>query len=129
MIHLKPMSVEAFEKFKTESQSTYATNLASVEIISYEDALKNASEQFDKLVPNGTATPGQSFFDVVETRSGDSIGFLWLGFQTRFGRKVASINDISIAPANRGKGFGKALMKLVEAEAHRCAAVLLMAIR
>lgn len=117
------MSVDAFEKFKMESQSAYATNLAAVEVITYEEALKNASEQFDKLVPNGNATPGQSFFDVVETNSGESIGFLWLGFQTRFGRKVASINDITIASANRGKGFGKALMKLVEDEARRCAAV------
>lgn len=123
MIHLKPMSVETFEKFKAESQSAYATNLAAVEVIPFEEALKNASEQFDKLVPNGTATPGQSFFDVIETNSGDSIGFLWLGFQNRFGRKVASINDISIVSKNRGKGFGKALMKLVEDEARKCAAV------
>ena len=117
------MSVEAFEKFKTESQSAYAANLASAELIPYDEALKNASEQFDKLVPSGTSTPGQSFFDVIETSSGDSIGFLWIGFQTRFGRKVASINDIGIATKNRGKGFGKALMKLVEDEARKVAAV------
>lgn len=116
------MSVETFEKFKTESQSTYATNLAAVEVIPYDEALKNASEQFDKLVPNGTATSGQAFFDVIESSSDQSIGFLWLGFQTRFGRKIASINDISIAPKNRGKGFGKALMKLVEEEAQKAGA-------
>ena len=74
-------------------------------------------------MPNGTETSGQTFFDVIETISGDSIGFLWLGFQTRFGRKIASINDINIASANRGKGVGKALMKLVEDEARRCATV------
>ncbi len=122
MIQLKPMSVEAFEKFKKDSQSAYATNLAAVEVIPYEEALQNASEQFNKLVPLGTATTGQSFFDVIESSSSNSIGFLWLGFQTRFGRKVASINDISIAPANRGKGFGKKLMKLVEEEAHKAEA-------
>lgn len=127
MIQLKLMSFEAFEKFKTESQSAYATNLAAVEVIPFEEALKNASEQFDKLVPNGAATPGQSFFDVIESSSSNSIGFLWLGFlwlgfQTRFGRKIASINDISIASEKRGKGFGKALMKLVEEEARKAEA-------
>ncbi len=123
MIHLKPMSVEAFEKFKTESQSTYAAHLAAVEVIPYEEALKNASEQFDKLVPSGTETPGQSFFDVIESSSGESIGFLWLGFQTRFGRKITSINDIGIDRKKRGKGLGKALMKLVEDEARKVSAV------
>lgn len=119
MIHLKAMSIETFEKFKRESQLAYATNLASVEIIPLEEALRSASEQFDKLVPNGTSTPDQSFFDVIESSSGDQIGFLWLGFQNRFGRKVASINDINIAPKSRGKGFGKLLMRLIEDEAKK----------
>lgn len=122
MIHLKPMSTKAFEKFKIESQSTYASYLASVEIIPFEEALKYASEQFDKLVPNGIATANQLFFDAFETSSSKPIGFLWLGFQNRFGRTVASINDITIKPENRGKGFGKALMKLVEVEAQRAGA-------
>lgn len=122
MIHLKPMSTESFEKFKMESQSAYASFLATVESIPLTEAMKHTSDQFDKLVPNGLATIDQSFFDVVETRSKRQIGFLWLGFQQRFGRKVASINDITINPANRGMGFGKALMKLAEEEARRAGA-------
>lgn len=52
MIFLKPMSAETFESFKRDSQAAYATNLSSVEDIPLEVALKSASEQFDKLVPN-----------------------------------------------------------------------------
>lgn len=82
-------------------------------------ALKNASEQFNKLVPTGTDTHGQSFFDVLETGSGEPVGYLWLGTQNRFDRKVVSINDITIIPAYRGLGLGKSLMKLVEQEARK----------
>lgn len=117
------MSIEAFENFKRDSQSTYATNLAQVEDIPIETALKSASEQFDKLVSNGIETSGQLFFDVLDTNSDKSVGYLWLGIQNRFGRKVVSINDISIASAHRGKGFGKSLMKLVEEEALKAGAV------
>lgn len=123
MIFLKSMSAETFDSFKRESQAAYATNLSSVEDIPLEVALKCASEQFDKLVPNGIATPGQSFFDVIETASGKPVGFLWLGVQNRFGRKVVSINDITIDSSYRGRGLGKALMKLVEEESRKVEAV------
>jgi len=122
MIHLKKMSDETFAKFKTDSQASYSAHLAAVETVPIEEALRNAAEQFGKLVPQGLNTAGQTFFDVIETASGENIGFLWLGLQQKFGRKVASINDIQISPAKRGKGFGKALMKLVEEESLRAGA-------
>jgi ribosomal protein S18 acetylase RimI-like enzyme len=116
VIYLKPMSVEAFAKFKLESQSTYANYIATQEKISTAEALNYASEQFDKLVPDGITTANQKFFEVIETNADEPIGFLWLGFQNKFGRNVVSINDINIRSADRGKGFGKALIKLVEEE-------------
>jgi ribosomal protein S18 acetylase RimI-like enzyme len=119
MIFLKPMSAESFESFKRDSQTAYATNLASVEDVPLEVALKSAAEQFDKLVPNGTDTQGQSFFDVLETGSDKPVGYLWLRIQNRFDRKVVSINDINIASAYRGRGLGKALMKLIEEETRK----------
>ena len=95
------------------------TNLASVEDITYEVALKSTSEQFDKLVPNGTNTPAQSFFDVLETGSDKPVGNLWLGIQNRFDRKVVFIYDITVAYAYRGRGLGKSLMGLVEQESRK----------
>jgi ribosomal protein S18 acetylase RimI-like enzyme len=116
------MSPESFEEFKLKSQTGYAHDLARVEEISLDMALKNAAEQFNKLVSGGTATPDHLFFDVVDQQSNQTIGFLWLGFQIRFGRKIASINDISIHESSRGKGFGKNLMKRVEEEALKAGA-------
>lgn len=116
------MSAETFESFKRDSQTAYATNLSAVEEIPTEVALKSASEQFDKLVPNGPDTTEQSFFDVLETGSGKPIGYLWLGTQNRFGRKVVSINDITIKANYRGRGRGKILMKLVEEESRKIGA-------
>ena len=108
------MTALTFEGFKKDSQANYASELARVEDIPLEEALSSTSEQFQKLAPNGTETVGQSFFDVFETQSNELIGFLWLGFQNRFGRKVASINDIAIHETYRGRGFGKALLTLAE---------------
>ncbi|MBK7891943.1 MAG: GNAT family N-acetyltransferase [Bdellovibrionales bacterium] len=122
MTFLKPMTVETFERFKQISQSAYAASLASVEDIPLEVAARYASEQFDKLVPNGTDTSGQSFFDVLEKNFDKPVGNLWLGTQNRFGRKVVSINDITIKSTYRGRGLGKSLMKLVEKESRKIGA-------
>ncbi len=122
MIFLRPMTVETFERFKQISQSAYAASLASVEDIPLEVAARYASEQFDKLVPNGTDTSGQSFFDVLEKNFDKPVGNLWLGTQNRFGRKVVSINDITIKSTYRGRGLGKSLMKLVEKESRKIGA-------
>jgi hypothetical protein len=59
------------------SQASYAANFARVEEIPFEEALTNASEQFQKLVPDGAETVGQSFFDVFDEQSSQKIGFIW----------------------------------------------------
>lgn len=125
MISLKSMTKPSFEGFKKISQSGYASRLARVEEIPYELALQSASEQFQKLVPDGTQTSDQFFFDVFENQSGRVIGFLWLGLQTRFGRRIATINDILIQEKFRGKGYGKELIKLAEKEARLAGAIRL----
>ncbi len=117
------MTTSEFEEFKIKSQSTYAADLAKAEDISIEDASKHTYEQFKKLVPDGIKTSGQLFFQVVKKDSQQSLGYLWLGFQNRFGRKVISINDIAINTTYRRQGFGKLLMELVEQEAKRHEAV------
>ncbi len=84
--------------------------------------MKNVAELFARLVPNGRETPGQLFFEVIEKKSGDSVGYLWLGIQERFGRKVTSINDIIINESRRGEGLGKTQMMCVEQESKKAGA-------
>jgi ribosomal protein S18 acetylase RimI-like enzyme len=117
------MSAQVFEEFKIDSQKTYAAELAKVENISTDEALKYASEQFYKLVPDGIRTQGQLFFDVYSEDSALIVGYLWLGFQNRLSRIIASINDIKIYENHRGRGLGKQLMALVEREAQKAGAV------
>jgi ribosomal protein S18 acetylase RimI-like enzyme len=123
MIVLRPMTPIEFDEFKKNSQHDFATVLASTEHIAISECLKNASEQFDRLVPEGLASSDQYFFKALDETLGEPIGYLWLGVQNRFGRKIMSINDIQVSVINRGKGFGKQLMKLVESEAKKVGAV------
>ncbi len=123
MIALKPMSEAEFESFRIFSQNHFASSVANAEGLAVEESLKNAAELFTRLVPNGLKTPGQLFFEAVDETSGRSIGYLWLGFVERYGRKIASINDIQVNEECRGRGFGKELMMLAEQEARKAGAV------
>jgi ribosomal protein S18 acetylase RimI-like enzyme len=114
MISLKPMNNSEFQEFKTKSQSNYAANLAKVENISIEKALRHAADQFDKHVADGLLGDQQFFYQVLETSTGQPVGYLWLGLQERFGRKVMAINDIMIDSNHRGKRLGNQIMTFVE---------------
>lgn len=119
MIVLKSMSADEFEEFKAFSQDSFASNLAKTEGVSIEAGRKNAGDQFARLVPSGMGTAGQLFFEAVEDSSGNSVGYLWIGIQERFGRKIASINDIHVRNGNRGNGYGREIMRLAEEVAKR----------
>ncbi len=119
MIRLEPMTEKVFEEFKQISQRAYALEFSETENLAFNDTVKIASEQFNKLLPQGHQTSDQFFFEAFNEMNGDSIGYLWLGIQERFGRKITSINHIIIRSDHRGQGWGKALMKAVEAEAKR----------
>jgi ribosomal protein S18 acetylase RimI-like enzyme len=123
MIEIRSMTEAKFEEFKKHSQSSFAGDFAKAQGASVDEALKNASEQFDRLVSSGLQTEGQLFFDVVEQSSGKSVGYLWLGTRQSLGRKIISINDIFINPEMRGRGYGKLLMNLVDTEAKKAKAV------
>ena len=123
MIEIQTMNAARFEGFKKHSQGSFAEDFAKAQGTSVVEALKNASEQFDRLVPAGLSTAGQLFFDVVEQSSGKSIGYLWLGFRQSLGRKIISINDIFVSPETRGRGYGKQLMSIVDSEAKKADAV------
>ncbi len=119
MIYLKPMDQSVFNQFKITSQNEYAKNFATAEGVSLEYGLKNAAEQFSKLVPHGLETPCQLFFEALEEKTDISVGYLWLSNKEHMGRKITSINDIIIHTMHRGRGLGKALMSCVEHEAQK----------
>ncbi len=123
MIQIQPMTESSFDEFKVFSQNIFAEDLANAQSVTSAEALKNAAEQFDRLVPNGLRTPCQLFFDAVEKSTGKPVGYLWLGIKENSNRKIMSINDIFVNENFRGRGYGKMLMNFVDLEAKKTGAV------
>lgn len=118
MINLKLMTAKSFEQFKQDTLN-FAEDLAKAEVISLSEAEANTKEQFDKLAPEGQQTENNYFFDVIDSKSNEIIGYAWLNKAQRFHRQVLSIYDIKINRNYRGLGLGKELMALIEEEAKK----------
>ena len=84
----------------------------------HEDAAREkAARDFPNLLPNGVDTEGQDLYTVVS--DGEPVGVLWLCEREIDGGRVLFIYDVRLHEAQRGKGFGRATMQLVEDEARR----------
>ena len=71
-----------------------------------------------ELLPEGLATPGQLIFRMEA--DGQSVGWLWLARRNpRAEAGVGFVYDIAVDEALRGRGYGRAAMRLAEDEARR----------
>jgi ribosomal protein S18 acetylase RimI-like enzyme len=112
---LRPMRPDEFGDFLEYSNENYARELATHEGVAAEFARQKAEADHAAVVPQGLDTPRQWIF-VVEA-DGERVGVLWLGERDHGGEKQCHIYLIEIDEGHRGRGFGRAAMKLAEAEA------------
>ena len=113
MIHLVPMSDEVYETFRAHSCRGYA--LEKIEAGTWEpaQALQRAETEYDRLLPQGTATPDHYLFSIV-TDDNTPVGTLWFAVADHGAGPIAFVYDIEIAPDQQRNGYGIAAMKALE---------------
>jgi ribosomal protein S18 acetylase RimI-like enzyme len=78
-----------------------------------DEAKALAQKDYEALLPQGLATPGQHLF-TLRSAQGSSVGILWFEARDRDGRRSAFIYDVRIEDGERGKGYGEATMRAFE---------------
>ena len=81
-----------------------------------EQAARQVGNQLRTLLPDGVETPNHSVY-VFEDEDGSAVGQLWIAEERIDGRGSAVRLRLEITQAERGRGFGREAMLLVEAEA------------
>jgi ribosomal protein S18 acetylase RimI-like enzyme len=112
------MVIEEVEAFLDTARAQWVKDLMSGADFDDEAARAKADTDFAAWLPEGAATPGQFPF-VVEDEAGDRVGTVWIVERRRAGRPFCHLLDIRIDPGQRHRGYGRAAMQLVEAEALR----------
>ncbi|CAL9382367.1 GNAT family N-acetyltransferase [Streptomyces werraensis] len=106
----RPMTEEEFGPWQTESSADYAREWARRGVPEAEALAKAAADEA-ALLPDGLATEDM-LLSVLE-HEGAVVGTLWLAVRG----ERAYVYDVETRPAHRGRGHGRSLMLLAEAQA------------
>ena len=109
------MTPEAFARYVEYAVKSYAEAHHKSGDSEPEEALDLAQKEYDRLLPDGLASPNQHLYSVFADGSTDPIGLLWFETRERAGKKSAYIYDIEMKPEARGKGYGTATLRALDA--------------
>jgi ribosomal protein S18 acetylase RimI-like enzyme len=79
-------------------------------------ARRTAVAQTGSLFPGGVPAPGQLVYRVIDD-AGTDVGSLWIGPHTPDRPEAFWVWDVAIDESQRGKGLGRAAMRMAEEEA------------
>lgn len=118
-VSLMTMTQNDFTEYMSHSIKHYADEKIKAGTWTQEEALEKASESFQKLLPQGLASQHHYLYVIVNDENKDKMGWLWYRFNDTDPQSEAFIYDFYIYGEARGKGFGKAALKALDAHARQ----------
>lgn len=111
-VELHPMSADDFESFRQHNVEAYARDLVHARMCHGAVAEATARGEFEDALPDALATPGQELWTATE--QGRAVGSLWIETD---GPELF-IRDLEVAPGDRRRGVGRAIMQTAQRLAH-----------
>ena len=113
-VQLKPLSQEQWDAILETRIPDYAEEQTRSGRWSEEEALEKATEEFDKMLPDGVNTEKHHVHGIVKQDSGESVGYLWYAEREKGGKPCAFICDIKAIEAHRRRGLASAALLALE---------------
>lgn len=117
MITLRKMTQDEYDAWAPESIAYYAAEHVRAGNWSAEEAPEQARKAFDRYLPNGRDTEGHYVCSIVDSSSGEKVGYLWYNVQARKTGTRIFILAFAIDERHRRKGYGAAALKVLATEA------------
>ncbi|WP_395359714.1 GNAT family N-acetyltransferase [Streptomyces sp. YH02] len=122
-VEVRPMTEAEYVTWEARAKEGFARSWID-RGVPEEQARAKAESSHARFLPEGLATPGVAIHVVVA--DGRPAGFLWTGrIELEPGRWAAFVFDIEVDEAQRGRGYGRALMLLAERVAREAGETLL----
>lgn len=102
-----------FARWRETSVREYAADRVKSGYDDKEHSVENAENQLNSLLPDGPKTKGHYLCSVVDERDNQQVGVIWYGEIPSL-KDAIFIYDIRIDEGFRGRGYGKAVLRLVE---------------
>jgi ribosomal protein S18 acetylase RimI-like enzyme len=110
------MTEAQYSAYLDEAIPGFAAEKVAAGQWSQEDALALSRKSFQDLLPQGLDTPDNHLY-AVQDGHGNPVGMLWFGVQSRAGKRIAFVCDVSTRPEHRRKGFATSAFLALEEEA------------
>lgn len=111
-IQFREMREEEYRKFLEVSVTDYSKDLVKAGLSKEEDALKNAKESFNELLPHGRDTKNHNLYVVADNEK--EIGHLWYHKDDNC---MGIIYSFLINEEYRRQGYGRATLHRLDQEA------------
>lgn len=102
----RPMTQAEYPEWLASEKAAYAGDIVRAGALSPEEAVRKSDRDFAKLIPEGLATPDNTF--LVLEAAGEQIGTGWLRHGHLPG--VTYGYSLFVGEEHRGKGYGRAAM-------------------
>ncbi|MFJ5723528.1 GNAT family N-acetyltransferase [Streptomyces sp. NPDC093149] len=111
-VDARPMSAEEFAQWRRTSVDTYAQSWID-RGVPVDQALQKSRSDHARNLPNGIDTAGMLFQVLVV--GGAVVGHVWVSVREgTSGEMTGFVFDVEVGEAYRGRGHGRALMRLAE---------------
>jgi ribosomal protein S18 acetylase RimI-like enzyme len=111
---LRPLRDDELAEWRRRTSAWYEADLVAHAGMNEARARAKAAADASSF-PATASAPGHGIF-VVEDEDGAAVGSVWFHERTSNDRRVAFVYGLEIDPAQRGHGYGRAAMELLEAE-------------
>lgn len=118
---LRPMTPAHFSAFLQSSIPAYAQEKVTSGQWAPSQALQQARQAFDELLPQGLATPHHHLYAIHGGAEGEGVpvGVLWIAEQDRGTGRAAYVYEVSIDPAHQRQGHASRAFAALEDEVRR----------
>ena len=120
MITLHKMTEDGFRAFRQSSVSEYTSDLMKGRELSPEQALKEAEEEFDMILPDGLETK-YSYLMNIEDANENKVGWIFFKYiaNGEDDQSYVFLEDLLIFKSERRKGFASAAIKEMNTQAKK----------
>jgi ribosomal protein S18 acetylase RimI-like enzyme len=109
---LRQMTQTEYVAWLAETIPAYAADKVASGQWAEDAALELSRQEYREPLPQGTATPGNRLFTVLD-REGIPVVVLWFAVKTKFDARIAFVFDVTIQEGRRRQGHaGRALLAL-----------------
>jgi ribosomal protein S18 acetylase RimI-like enzyme len=117
MTELVPMRPEVYSEYLITSVAGYAEENVSSGRWPAEGAVARSQIEFQELLPQGLATPDHYLFEIRDSASGPTVGYIWFAAEVRHGFRGAFVYDVEIKKEYRRLGHALRAFRALETHA------------